>query len=114
MAVARYSKYIAAVPATEGAVRQSGSINLSAKPSKKSSEASGIQIRALARAESAWGEPAGAKYTQPYADMQNTKKCTYHSQQVHTDSDTCVTNVQIQLRLVELQHNKINKHTAAE
>lgn len=39
MAVAWYSKYVAAVPALEGAVNQSGSINLSAEPSKKKKRA---------------------------------------------------------------------------
>lgn len=72
------------VPATGGAVSQSGSINLSAYPSKKkkknSSGAPESQSRALARAQRAWGEPAGAKYTQMYTDWNNTRRCTYHSQ----------------------------------
>lgn len=67
------------VPATEGAVSRSGSINLSAYPSKKSSGAPGNQNRALARAQRAYGDPAGAKYTQLYADMKSTQRCTYPS-----------------------------------
>lgn len=81
------------MPATEGAVSQSGSINLSAYPSKKkSSGAPGSRIRALARAQRAWGDPAGTKYTQLYTDMKNTQGYTYHSQWMHTNGDKCVTN----------------------